>query len=281
MNLIGIQVSHAQWGVGQIIAHDEITLTVEFLEKAIRFLYPSAIGTHIQATDPAVHAAILQEIEDAKASVIAQQKAAEEAKQAAIQKQIDAAAAKKSSSKVTSASKKVAAKQARISGKPMTFFVFQNTTFDRELQGGYIWAPTTNKAGYTFHYWERLLDVRPGDVILHGYNAHVQAVSIAQSAYYDCVQPQELRTEDSWDMDGRRVDCDYILLDNPIKTADYVGDILRLCNTKYSPFNKYGTGNQGYLFELNREMAKIFLEAAATANPYLKSNRTITELLAE
>lgn len=28
-------------------------------------------------------------------------------------------------------------------------------------------------------------------------------------------------------------------------------------------------------------MAKIFLNAAATANPYLKGNQTITELLAE
>lgn len=281
MKMEGICVIHKTLGMGTVTKFDGKYLTVTFEGKVSMFQYPTAFTTFIQAADPAEQAAILQEIEDAKAAVIAQQKAAEEAKQAAIQKQIDDAAAKKPSRKVTSATEKAAAKQVRVSGKPMTFFVFQNSTFDRELQGGYIWAPTANKAGYTFHYWDRLLDVRPGDVILHGYNAHVQAVSIAQFACYDCVQPQELRTEDSWDMDGRRVDCDYILLDNPIKTADYIGDILRLCNTKYSPFNKYGTGNQGYLFEINREMAKIFLEAAVTANPCLKSNRTITELLAE
>ena len=225
MNLVGIQVQHVHYGkceVGRIIALEGKILIVEFSDATRKFIYPDAIGPHIKATDPVVHAAILQEIEDAKAAKVAKQKAAEEAKQAEIQKQIDDAAAKKPSRKVTSVSKKVAVKQVRVSGKPMTFFVFQNTTFDREFQGGYIWAPTANKAGYTFHYWDRLLDVSPGDVILHGYNAHVQAVSIAQSACYDCVQPQELRTEDSWDMDGRRVDCDYILLDNPIKTADYI-----------------------------------------------------------
>ena len=71
------------------------------------------------------------------------------------------------------------------------------------------------------------------------------------------------------------------MLSTPIKTSNYIEDIVRLCNTKYSPFNKYGTGNMGYLYEINREMAKIFLNAAVTANPYLKSHQIIAGLLAE
>ena len=78
MELIGIQVSHSQWGNGQIIAHDGKVLTVEFPGKITRFIYPDAIGTHIQATDSAIHAAILQDIEDAKAAEIAKQKEIEE-----------------------------------------------------------------------------------------------------------------------------------------------------------------------------------------------------------
>ena len=280
MNLIGIQVSHAQWGVGKIIAHDEITLTVEFPGKTARFIYPTAIGTNIQATDPSVQAAILQDIEDAKVGAIAQQKAEEEAKKAEEQC-VAGAAAKKTTAKSASSPKVVVPKQERIEGKPMTFYVFQGSTFDREYQGGYLWAPTTNKSGDTFHHWDRLLDVRPGDIILHGYNAHVQAVSVARAACYDCVQPQELRTEDSWDLEGRRLDCDYIMLEQPIRTANYTEDIIRLCNTKYSPFNKYGTGNMGYLYEIHREMAKIFLDAAVSANLYLKGNKAIMDLLSE
>jgi hypothetical protein len=163
----------------------------------------------------------------------------------------------------------------------MTFFVFQNSTFDREHQGGYLWAPVTNKTGDSFHHWDRLLDVRPGDIILHGYNGYVQAVSVARAACYDCVQPKELRTEDSWDLEGRRVDSDYIMLQHPIKTSDHIDNIIRLCNTKYASFNKYGTGNQGYLFEINREMSKIFLGAAVAANPYLKGSQAIVDLLSE
>ena len=280
MSLIGIQVSHAQWGAGKIIAHDGKILTVEFPGKITRFIYPDAIGTHIQATDPIVHAAILRDIARAQAEAIAQQKAVEEAKKAKEQ-HVAAAAAKKTTVKSTAVPKVVAPKQERIAGKSATFYVFQGSTFNREYQGGYLWAPITNKAGDTFHHWDRLLDVRPGDIILHGCNGHVQAVSVARAACYDCVQPQELRTEDSWDLEGRRVDCDYIMLSTPIKTSNYIEDIVRLCNTKYSPFNKYGTGNMGYLYEINREMAKIFLSAAVTANPYLKSHQIIAGLLAE
>ena len=280
MELIGIQVSHSQWGNGQIIAHDGKVLTVEFPGKITRFIYPDAIGTHIQATDSAIHAAILQDIEDAKAAEIAKQKEIEETKHAELERIAAEAIAKKAASKTGSTPRAVST-QVRIDGKPMTFFVFQNSTFEQEYQGGYLWAPVTNKTGDTFHHWDRLLDVRAGDVILHGHNSHIQAVSIARATCYDCVQPKELQTEDAWDLEGRRLDCDYIMLDSPIKTANYIDDILRLCNTKYSPFNKYGTGNQGYLYEIHREMAKIFLNAAVSANPYLKGNLTIIGLLAE
>lgn len=280
MSLIGIEVYHREWKAGKIIAHEGRIVTVKFAERDIRFDLRNAIGIHIQATDPVVHAAILQEIKDAEAAKVAQQKAAEEAKHVAIQKQITAAAAKKPSGKAVSTPKAVAT-QVRIAGKPMTFYVFQGSTFEQEYQGGYLWAPVTNKAGDTFHHWERLLDVRPGDVILHGYNGNIQAVSIARAACYDCVQPKELQTEDAWDLEGRKLDCEYIMLNNPIKTANYIPDIIRLCNTKYSPFNKYGTGNMGYLYEIHREMAKIFLNAAVSDNPYLKGNLTIMELLAE
>jgi hypothetical protein len=280
MKIEGLIVKHKTLGIGTVTKFDASFLTVAFENKTSFFPYPSIFTTFLQAADPADHAAILQEIEDAKAAIIAQQKADEEAKRVEAEKLAAEAAKKKLASKSSSVPKAVST-QVRISGKPMTFYVFQGITFEQEYQGGYLWAPVTNKAGDTFHHWDRLLDARPGDVILHGYNGHVQAVSIVRAACYDCVQPKELQTEDAWDLEGRRLDCDYIMLKNPIKTANYIADILRLCNTKYSPFNKYGTGNMGYLYEIHREMAKIFLDAAVSANPYLKGNKVIMDLLSE
>lgn len=281
MKMEGLLVKHKTFGTGTVTKFDGMFLTVDFGGKVTMFQYPLAFTSFIQAVDPADQAAILQEIEDAKTAALAKQKAAEAAKQAEIERQVAAANSKKVGAKSPSAPKKAILKQEREEGKSMIFFVFQNSTFDREAQGGYLWAPVTNKNGDTVHHWDRMMDVRKDDIILHGFNGFVQAISVARAACYDCPQPRELRTEDSWDLAGRRVDSDYIMLQHPIKTSDYIGDITRLCNTKYSPFNKYGTGNQGYLFEINREMAKIFLNAAAIANPYLKGNETVTRFLHE
>ncbi len=48
------------------------------------------------------------------------------------------------------ANKKSVVRPKRISGKRMIFFVFQGNTFDKEFNGGYIWAPISNKAGINF-----------------------------------------------------------------------------------------------------------------------------------
>lgn len=50
---------------------------------------------------------------------------------------------------------------------------------------------------------------------------------------------------------------------------------------KYSPFDKDGNGNMGYLFELNRELARIFVRATVKQNHYLESINYIKELLKE
>lgn len=94
----------------------------------------------------------------------------------------------------------------------MIFFVFQGNTFDKEFNGGYIWAPISNKAGNKFHHWEKLLDVRAGDIILHGCDGYIKAISIAKTSCFDCVQPEELVVEDLWDREGRKVECDYVKL---------------------------------------------------------------------
>ena len=50
---------------------------------------------------------------------------------------------------------------------------------------------------------------------------------------------------------------------------------------KIDNYFKLDTRNTSYLFEINREMAKIFLEACSAVNPYLKGNQTIVKLLSE
>ena len=48
---------------------------------------------------------------------------------------------------------------------------------------------------------------------------------------------------------------------------------------KYAPFDKDGNGNMGYLFELNRELAKFFVAKTIVKNEYLLDLECIQELL--
>lgn len=281
MNLVGKSIRHKMLGVGIVSAQEGGFLIIDFPSKTSKFQYTEMIFTKfLAAEDPALQVAILRELEDLKGAE--KRKALEEA--LAKQKEEEAnreALAKKYAASGRTASKKVVARQDRIPGKRMTFYVFQGSTFDRESRGGYIWAPISSKDGGMPHHWTRLLDVRPGDIIFHGYSAHVQAISVARGACYECAQPAELRTEDLWEQTGRRVDCEYLVLEQPIKTADYRDDILRICNVKYAPFDKDGNGNMGYLYELNRELAQIFMEGIIKANPSLACVDYISELLCE
>ncbi len=281
MNLVGIKVKHKAFGNGIITELDGDMITVDFSGEIKTLSYPFIFEKFMRAEDEGVQAAIIQSIQDEKTAEekkrqeeLAALKAAEERKAA------EEASQHKSSQKSTHSSKPVVRTQ-RIEGKRMTFYVFQGSTFAKEYQGGYIWAPITNKDGSEKHFWARLLDVREGDIILHGCDGYVKAVSVAKGECYEYDQPNELAVEAQWDTEGRRVDCDYTLIKHPIKTADFTNDIIRLNRVKYSPFNKYGGGNMGYLFELNRELARVFLKESVKKNSCLASIDYISELLAE
>lgn len=168
-----------------------------------------------------------------------------------------------------------------VPGKPKIFFVFQGKTFDYERGGGYIWAPIKNKDDKTFNYWDKLLDVRFGDIILHGSNGRVVAISTAHRECYEGQAPDEINAERMWEREGRFVDCDYIVMQNPIRTADYKDDVIKFSNAKYSPFNKHGNGNQGYLYEINRELARIFIQESAKRNKYLLNYDYVNNFLKE
>jgi len=282
MDLTGIKVKHSVFGIGEIKACAGNYLTIEFPSKTSKFIYPDAFEKFIKAEDAEVQAAIIKEINDAKAAAEQKRLAEEAARKAAEERKAAEDAARRAEiGRKTAYKPKPVERAQREDGHRLTFFVFQGNTFERECNGGYLWAPITDKSGSSPHHWERMLDVRKGDIILHGCNAHVYAISVARGPCYDSQMPPELAVEDMWDREGRRIDCDYIRIESPIKTSHYAEDIVRLSKAKYSPFDKDGNGNMGYLYEINRELARIFVKASVDKNPYLGAVDYIDELLSE
>lgn len=147
-------------------------------------------------------------------------------------------------------------------GTPQYFYVFQNKSFDEECAGEYLWAPKYAKDGTQNHHWTRMQEVKKGDVIFHGYKQHVAAVSIANTDSYTADRPGEL-SADAWTKEGWRVDTDYFVFPHAIAPKDYWDKLKLMQPDKYSPFDKNGSGNMGYLFPITKEMGIFLLDATA------------------
>lgn len=261
MDITNAVVMHKSFGEGTVLTQDNGRITVQFASKTTAFSYPDAFEKFLMAADPNLQSVIAAEIAARKAE-----------KEETQRKKAEVFAAKREEQNRSSAKasvSEISERIKRIDGSKMVFFVFQGEVFAKEARGGYIWAPIYTRGGTYAHHWDRLLDVRKGDIILHGCDAQIKALSIAKGECYESPQPDELMKNDEREREGRRVDCDYALLSNPIRTADFREDIIRLSQAKYSAFDKDGNGNMGYLYALNGELAQIFIHAVAGKNPEL------------
>lgn len=212
--------------------------------------------------------AIKKDLEEAKAAVEAE-KSAEAAKRAAeVQTKLEVLRVQAAASgrKVSSTKKHVPVK--RVAGKAMTYLVFQGDTYNEERDGQFIWAPKFTKDGRTMHHWDRLLDVREGDIFFHCSDGYIKAISRVKSPCEDSARPDHTSGDwANWEKDGRRVDCDYHILKYPLKHGAHKEKILEYCNVKYAPFDKDGNGNMGYLYDLNQNLAAYFIQEIAKKNP--------------
>ena len=168
----------------------------------------------------------------------------------------------------------------RVDGVPHTFFVFQTKTFQQGAKGGYIWAPYSLTDGTTQTCWDILEYVMPGDIIIHGEDAKIKAISQVESRCYEAPRPPEFDSKPRFSETGRKIDCAYVLAGTKVPTKTFLEDIKRLAAPrKYSPFNSNGTGNTGYLYDLDPVLAQIFIRGLANANPQLIKIEFIKEFL--
>ena len=143
------------------------------------------------------------------------------------------------------------------------FMVFQGKNYQEELINGYICAPYEDAAGHSPAHWSMLENVKSGDVIFHGLMQAISAVSIATT---NCFSNKVSGKADN----VRQVNCRPTLISKTILTKDYEDEIKNTCaKSKYQPFDKNADGRQGYLFDLNDELAGIFTRALINKNPDL------------
>lgn len=158
-----------------------------------------------------------------------------------------------------------------------TFFCFQGKQWENEFSSGYIFALSDG-----VHHHERLRSVKKGDIIFHGGMQGILAVGVAEGKCFLAKRPKEhYLANDKKDKEGLMVKIKYQLV-NPIITFAYTKEIISRQGDhegKGYPFDKNGKGNEGYLFNLNKPLAKFFMEEIIKRNPFMKEKDYVKDLL--
>ena len=288
MNLIGEKVTSARNGIGTIASIDGGYMTVQFAEKASKFRYPDAFQKHVSLVNEVLQA----EMKAIATAAIEEKELVEEKEKAQMFNEVMQSVkearmpAKKEPPNKTATSHKKASQSERKEtikwdpGKRRTYYVFQGGSFDDEYAGGYIWAPYESKYGMKFHYWDRLKDLKEGDMLFHADHGKIRAVSLVRGPHAVAARPGELVGPYEEDTHGFLVYCNYTYIENPISAWDYTEQTRKYSQVKYSPFNVKGTGNLGYLYELDQRLAMLFLEESVKKNPALGEVDFVREFLA-
>jgi hypothetical protein len=135
------------------------------------------------------------------------------------------------------------------------WWVNQGHTYQQERIGNFVWAPAQNDQGQEFFHWTNVSKIQTGDLIFHYANGAIRSVSIAKSRGYESRRPNELPSK-MWQSEGWRADLSYIDLTEPIELGQVSKELSSLQIDK-SPLNSVGGVNQGYLYKLTEDAAKV------------------------
>lgn len=145
------------------------------------------------------------------------------------------------------------------------YIVFQNQTYLAERDGGYLWAPQKNKLNQSLFHWENMKKLKSGDIVYSMYKQHLYSINIVTKSAEEKDNP--FKSELSpWGEKGWIVQADYNELSYPVSMKENMEGILKLCPDKYSPFSSSGRGNQGYLYEVNKDLGNHILSLAKQKN---------------
>lgn len=140
------------------------------------------------------------------------------------------------------------------------WWVNQNQTYKHETEGGFLWSPKRNRDGRSNRFYDNMMEVRAGDVVLSFCDTRIKAIGIAQGSAQSAVKPEFGNVGKQWDDDGWYVPVEFEEVSNPIRPKDFIDDLKPYLAAKYAPLQPNGNGNQGvYLAEVSEAFAKAIL----------------------
>lgn len=125
------------------------------------------------------------------------------------------------------------------------WWVNQGRTYGHESRGGYFWAPLQDRRGGTPGHWQRMTEVRRGDIVLHYSEGFIRAVSHVENDAYRAAYPRDSHGEYG-QRNGNLVETTYYELEPPVHLPQAAH--LKNLPEADNPFTVTFGVKQGYLF---------------------------------
>lgn len=142
------------------------------------------------------------------------------------------------------------------------WWVNHKQTFTQEVEGNYLWSPTTKQNGSRNEFYENMKRVRPGDVVFSFAGGEIRAVGICVAPAFLAPKPDEFGVAGNvWQGEGWQVPVEFTRLSSPLRPKDHMDIIAPTLPIKYAPIQANGNGNQGaYLAAVSVDMAQVLID---------------------
>ncbi|MGB6409156.1 MAG: HNH endonuclease [Planococcus donghaensis] len=147
-----------------------------------------------------------------------------------------------------------------------SFIVMQGETYHAEQNAGVLWTPQIDKSGMVPHSWNRMQEVKKGDIVFHYVKGFIVAISRVREDCVKSTKPKNLAEATSDNEEAFVAYTVYRELENPLPVKEFFKEIQPLLPVKYSAFQEDAGGNSGYLYPCNEELAIKFLELISSLN---------------
>jgi len=163
------------------------------------------------------------------------------------------------------------------------WWVNQNQTYKHETEGGFLWPPKRTQDGSRNKFYDNMMEVQAGDIVLSFCDTRIKAIGIAQGSAQSAVKPEFGNVGKQWDDDGWYVPVEFEEASNPMRPKDFIDELRPYLAAKYAPLQPNGNGNQGvYLAEVSEAFTKTILARMdITLDPTLISDEAIAADTAE
>ncbi|MDQ0427348.1 hypothetical protein QOZ98_000173 [Planomicrobium stackebrandtii] len=147
-----------------------------------------------------------------------------------------------------------------------SFIVMQGETYQEERNAGVLWTPQIDKSGMVPHSWNRMQELKKGDIVFHYVKGYVVAISRVRKDCTKGTKPKSADEQSQESEDAYIARTEYRELENPLSVKEYFNDIQPLLPVKYAAFQEDASGNSGYLYPCNEELAMKILELISSLN---------------